>query len=152
MLKNVVTNYTNADFPLDSLWSDIDYMHKYRDFTYNKNGSYSGLDDFVENVLHKNNKKYVPIIDAGVAIVKDGSYPAFESGKQAGAFIMSGNGVQNGTQTDGILYGKVWPGFAAFTDHTKKEANEWWIKQLHDFQQELKFDGLWLDMNEAANF
>jgi len=34
-LEWVVGNYSQAGLPLDTMWSDIDYMLKYRDFEYN---------------------------------------------------------------------------------------------------------------------
>jgi alpha-glucosidase (family GH31 glycosyl hydrolase) len=151
-LQEVYDNYTKANFPMDSLWSDIDYMHKYRDFTFDNNGSYAGLDKFVENTLHANGKHYVPIIDAGIAIVKDGTYPSFETGLKKNAFILSGNAGNNNNDDPDILYGDVWPGYAAFPDFTSAATNQWWVDELNEFNNKLKFDGLWLDMNEAANF
>ena len=34
MLREVYENYTQYNIPLDTLWSDIDYMEDYKDFTY----------------------------------------------------------------------------------------------------------------------
>jgi len=34
MLREVYENYTQYNIPLDTLWSDIDYMENYKDFTY----------------------------------------------------------------------------------------------------------------------
>ena len=150
-LKEVYENYTAADFPMDTLWSDIDYMHKYRDFTFDNNGSYAGLDSFVKDTLHANDKHYVPIIDAGVAIVKDGTYPSYNTGVDKGVYIMSGNSEGNDAESD-ILFGKVWPGYSAFPDFTSDITNQWWVDELNEFYSKLNFDGLWLDMNEAANF
>ena len=156
-LKAVYQKYKFNDFPMDVLWSDIDYMEKYRDFTYDKEGFYQGLPDFVRDVLHNDNRKYVPIIDGGIAIVRDGSYSTFDEGKKKGVFIKSGNKQRSGKSDPikgmgGILYGKVWPGYAAFPDFTKKATNEWWVKTMEDFHDKLAFDGIWLDMNEVANF
>ena len=32
-VQAVVTNYSAAGIPLDTMWGDIDYMHQWRDFT-----------------------------------------------------------------------------------------------------------------------
>jgi len=156
-LQAVYDNYTASNFPLDTLWSDIDHMYKYRDFTYDKDGNYKGLDTFIKNTLHANNRKYVPIIDAGIAIASNDNYTAFDTGLAKGVFIKSGNPNRNG-KTDiikgmgGILYGKVWPGYAAFPDWTHANATGWWVDSIKAFHNEIEFDGIWLDMNEAANF
>eukprot|EP00057_Strongylocentrotus_purpuratus_P029006 XP_011683480.1 PREDICTED: lysosomal alpha-glucosidase-like [Strongylocentrotus purpuratus] len=34
----------------------------------------------------------------------------------------------------------------------KQETREWWINQITKFKDRVNFDGLWLDMNEPANF
>ncbi|CAI2383231.1 unnamed protein product [Moneuplotes crassus] len=154
-LKEVYKNYTDNDFPMDVLWSDIDYMEKYRDFTYDSNGTYKGLPEFVKT-LKQDNRRYVPIIDAGVAIVDDGSYKTFDEGVKKGVFIKSGNKNRNGKNDPlgkgGVLYGKVWPGYAAFPDFTNENTNKWWVDIIKEFNEKLDFDGLWLDMNEVANF
>jgi len=32
-LREVFDKYTNFNIPLDTLWSDVDYMDNYKDFT-----------------------------------------------------------------------------------------------------------------------
>jgi len=65
-LQAVVEGYANAGIPLETQWSDIDYLYDYRDFTYDDKGNYAGLKDFVDG-LHAKNMKYIPILDAGIA-------------------------------------------------------------------------------------
>ena len=154
-LKTVYQKYQEGNFPMDVLWSDIDHMDRYRDFTFDKDGNFKGLDSFVRDTLHKNNRRYVPIVDAGIAIVRDGSYSAFDEGLKNDVFIKSGNSKRRDNDPlglKGILYGRVWPGYSAFPDFTKNEATQWWIKSLNSYYKALPFDGLWLDMNEASNF
>ena len=53
-------------------------MNTYRDFTYD-HLNFNDLRNFVAD-LHSQNQKYVPILDAGIAMV-DSEYPAYELGK-----------------------------------------------------------------------
>eukprot|EP00117_Sycon_ciliatum_P005047 scpid16314/ scgid9155/ Sucrase-isomaltase, intestinal; Sucrase; Isomaltase len=161
VLKKVYQNYTDNDFPMEVLWSDIDHMIKYRDFTYDdSNDTYKGLAEFIKDTLHKENVKYVPIIDAGIAIVDDGSYEVFDNGREKDVFIKSGNPqrYEDSGKNDpingmnGILYGKVWPGYAAFPDFTAANTEQWWKDSMTSFHEEINFDGIWLDMNEVSNF
>jgi alpha-glucosidase (family GH31 glycosyl hydrolase) len=41
-------------------------LYDYRDFTYDKEGSFANLSNFVDG-LHKKNMQWIPIIDAGIA-------------------------------------------------------------------------------------
>lgn len=65
MLREVYENYTKFNLPLDTLWSDIDYMNTYEDFTYDRE-NFGGLPKLITD-LHTDNKHYIPIIDAGIA-------------------------------------------------------------------------------------
>jgi len=65
-LKKIYDNYKKYLIPLDTLWSDIDYMEDYKDFTYDSK-NFAGLPDLIKE-LHNDNKHYIPIIDAGIAM------------------------------------------------------------------------------------
>ena len=60
-------------------------MYSYRDFTFD-HVRYKDLPDFV-NELHSKNIKYVPIIDAGIAMREKGQYPAYDLGRENDIFI-----------------------------------------------------------------
>ncbi|XP_060863594.1 lysosomal alpha-glucosidase-like isoform X3 [Metopolophium dirhodum] len=48
---------------------------------------------------------------------------------------------------------KVWNDIGTvFPDFTHPKATQFWKNQILNFHNILKFDGLWLDMNEPANF
>jgi alpha-glucosidase (family GH31 glycosyl hydrolase) len=64
-LQDVVDTYRTLGLPLDTQWSDIDYLDRYRDFTFDP-VNFAGLGEFVED-LHKHGQHYIPILDAGVA-------------------------------------------------------------------------------------
>jgi len=147
-LEAVVGNYSASGLPLDTQWSDIDYLKDYRDFTYDMDGSFKGLPDFV-NGLHDKNMHWIPIMDAGVAVrnnpQQDGKeYVAFKDGVAEEIFIKD--------QAGDVMLGQVWPVDAAFPDYFNSKTQDWWSKWLSNFHNQVPFDGLWEDMNEASNF
>jgi alpha-glucosidase (family GH31 glycosyl hydrolase) len=143
-LKTVVQNYANNGIPLDTIWNDIDYMQTYRDFTIDP-VRFNGLQTWVETDLHaKQDKHYIPIVDAGVAYRPNAAVPYkfFEDGKTQDIFTKTDDGTQ-------IFIGKVWPNDAAFPDWSNAKTSAWWQTGLDN----LSFvDGIWLDMNEPSNF
>ena len=45
-LREIVENYKKYDLPLDTIWSDIDYLDNYKDFTYDKK-NFEDLPDLI---------------------------------------------------------------------------------------------------------
>ncbi|KAM9389825.1 sucrase-isomaltase, intestinal-like [Phaethornis superciliosus] len=44
------------------------------------------------------------------------------------------------------------PGEAVFPDYTNPRTVEWWTQMCLEFKDVLDYDGIWIDMNEPANF
>jgi alpha-glucosidase (family GH31 glycosyl hydrolase) len=68
--SEVLANYTQANIPIDTMWSDIDYMDHYRDWTtggYDGNFALEEVQAFVA-ALHKTGHRYVVIIDPGIEV------------------------------------------------------------------------------------
>lgn len=143
MTKNVVENYKKAKIPLDTMWNDIDYMEKYKDFTNDPvRFPLKEYRSFVDE-LHANGQQYVIIIDPGISVAyKD--YGTYLRGLEADIFLKKQNGEN--------YLGQVWPGPVYFPDFLHPNVTDWWTKETQLFHDQIPFDGLWIDMNEVSNF
>lgn len=144
--RQIVRYYRTEELPLDVMWSDIDYMEKYRNWEL-KEEKYplEATQTFLKE-LHELNIYFVPIVDAGVGVATDDSYPAYTEGVTKGVFIKSAYFDNQ------PALGKVWPGDAVFVDWFHADADKYWQEQFKTFHDKFDFDGVWLDMNEASNF
>ncbi|GIY52234.1 hypothetical protein CDAR_606791 [Caerostris darwini] len=133
----------NVGIPLDVQWNDIDYMDKFKDFTYDED-KYAELPEFVDE-LHNKGMHYVVITDPGISgSEKPGTYPPFDDGVQSDIFLKNPNGT--------LFLAKVWTdGGTVFPDFSHPNATSYWTKQLTSFYEKVKIDGLWIDMNEPSN-
>eukprot|EP00128_Syssomonas_multiformis_P009239 Colp12_sorted_trinity150504_noHs@21457 len=141
-LKNVVAGYKKASIPLETMWTDIDYMDQYEDFTWDPtNFPEAGMRQFVED-LHANDQHYVVIVDPGIKNVE--GYAPYDDGLKKDLFIKDPSGKPT--------VGRVWPGFTVFPDWLHPEADAWWETHIQTWLKGVPVDGLWIDMNEASNF
>jgi alpha-glucosidase (family GH31 glycosyl hydrolase) len=147
-LRNVVKNYDDNGFLLETMWTDIPYMHAYEDFTVNQS-AFGDIKKFITNELHANNRHFVPIIDAGISMDSD-SFGTnwFQKGQDMNVFIKS---KKNPDKFEGTLIGHVWPEHAAFVDYFHPNSTKYWSQGLDYLYNQMPFDGIWLDMNEPSN-
>ena len=46
----------------------------------------------------------------------------------------------------------VWPGYTHFPDWFNPATQSWWTEQFKEWFKMVSIDGIWIDMNEIANF
>lgn len=142
MVEEVVSEYRKRDLPLDVIYLDIDYMHGYRVFTFDKERfpDPKGLTDR----LRRQGVRVVTIVDPGIKHQPDEKgYHTYDEGLAKNYFQRRSNGD--------LFVPRVWPGESVFVDYTLPEARRWW-GDLHRFYTDNGIAGIWNDMNEPADF
>lgn len=138
-IREVVRKHRENHIPLDSVYMDIDYMERYKDFTINEE-AFPNFEAFVQE-MKEQGIHLIPIIDAGVKIEE--GYDVYEEGLEKGYFCKDQNGKE-------FVVG-VWPGRVHLPDMLNKDARKW-FGQKYDFLLKKGIDGFWNDMNEPALF
>ena len=142
MVEEVVSEYRKRDLPLDVIYLDIDYMHGYRVFTFDKE-RFPDPKGLTER-LRRQGVRVVTIVDPGVKHQpNEKGYHAYDEGLQKNYFQRRRNGD--------LFVPRVWPGESVFVDYTLPEARRWW-GDLHRFYTDNGIAGIWTDMNEPSDF
>jgi alpha-glucosidase len=88
-VADVVFNYSAADIPLETMWTDIDYMDLRKVFTLDPDRfPLEKMRELVSH-LHDNDQNYIVMVDPAVAFQ---DYPPFNDGVDAAAFMRLSNG------------------------------------------------------------
>lgn len=146
-VKGVEQNYSAVNFPVDTLWVDIDHMEKQQIFTFDEElYPPAEMRKFVLGLQDKH-RYMVPILDP--AIKYDTNNAVYMSGHgEDNLYIRAHNGTE--------FVGEVWPGLSVWPDFANPKTNEWWTAHIREYLEEgenaVPFGGLWVDMNEPANF
>ncbi|KAI8325998.1 alpha-glucosidase [Martensiomyces pterosporus] len=141
-VNDVIANYSKANIPLEVAWTDIDYMDRTRDFTFDPvNFPLAEMKKQLK-YLHAHNQKMVLITDP--AIQYNSTYGAYARGHGKDVFIKNQDGSE--------YIGQVWPGYTVFPDWFAPNTSEWWSVELKRYFDKLSIDGMWIDMNEASSF
>ncbi|KAF4521826.1 hypothetical protein B566_EDAN012483 [Ephemera danica] len=120
----------------------VNTMDREADFTIDPI-NFPGLPAYVDE-KRSQGMRYVPIVDPAIASGRVG-YETYDRGLASNSYIRLENGD--------VLLGNVWPPEpVSFPDFFRSNTSAWWTEEIRLFYQTLKFDGLWIDMNEPANF
>ncbi|KFR15019.1 Maltase-glucoamylase, intestinal [Opisthocomus hoazin] len=168
-VAQLVEEMKTARIPYDVQYVDIDHMERQLDFTIGTR--FAGLPALI-NKIKEEGMRFIIILDPTIS-ANETNYPPFSRGVQDNVFIKWPN-------TNDIIYSKVWPflpnvevneslpeqtqielygAHAAFPDFFRNSTVEWWKREILEFynsptnpSRSIKFDGLWIDMNEPATF
>uniref|UniRef100_A0A8K9X5J6 Maltase n=1 Tax=Oncorhynchus mykiss TaxID=8022 RepID=A0A8K9X5J6_ONCMY len=155
-----------AGIPYDVQYADIDYMERQLDFVLDS--QFQGLPALVDH-MRGEGMRFIFILDPAIGANETTTYTAFDRGVEEDVFIKWPKQLSND-----IVWGKVWPDFpgvvvnesvdwdtqveiyrsyAAFPDFFMNRTATWWHREISDFYNKtMKFDGLWIDMNEPSSF
>jgi len=138
-IKCLADTFRLKNIPCDVIWMDIDYMDKFKIFTFDK----VKIPDpkSVNDYLHLKGFKSIWMIDPGVKAEK--GYFVYDSGSKGNHWVQNKDGNE--------FNGSVWPGKCAFPDFTRPDTRTWWSGLFKDFMA-TGIDGVWNDMNEPSVF
>jgi alpha-glucosidase len=138
-IREVARKMRAAHIPCDTIYLDIDYMERFKDFTL-CDEKFPDFQAFVEE-MKAMDFRLIPIIDAGVKIEKD--YDVYEEGVKKDYFCLDKDGKP--------FVAAVWPGLVHFPDFLNQEARQWFGRK-YEVLTRLGIEGFWNDMNEPAIF
>ncbi|KAI1719105.1 glycosyl hydrolases family 31 domain-containing protein [Ditylenchus destructor] len=144
---------------LDVAYADIDYMDRFRDFTYDHK-NWSTLPNLAQE-LHKQGIHLILVFDPAIEVTYDVFKRALE---KSVAFIewpkdelVPRNLQDHYPMTKGskIMLGVAWPdnhvAFPDFLDPSGR-TTKWWVDEFAEFYKKVQFDGILIDMNEPSVF
>lgn len=139
-LQALDREFTRRQIPTDGLWLDIDYMDRYKVFTFEPKlwGDDSAIRRQLADLARKG-RRVVPILDPGVKV--EPGYLVHDDGLKEGVFCLNPAGKP--------YVGFVWPGRTYFPDFSLPEVRDWWAGYVKKFGQ-LGIAGSWNDMNDPS--
>lgn len=140
-IREIAHEYRTRQLPCDVVYLDIDYMEKYRVFTWNTE-TFPEPEQLLSD-LRNDGFRAICIVDPGVAVAP--GYEPYEVGMQTpGFFLCDAKGVP--------LVEKVWPGEVHMPDFTLPQTQYLWGQWQGKALLDKGIAGIWNDMNEPAVF
>ncbi|KFP72226.1 Maltase-glucoamylase, intestinal, partial [Acanthisitta chloris] len=129
-IAQVVEEMKATGIPYDVQYSDIDYMERQLDFTLGSR--FAGLPTLI-NKIKQEGMRFIIILVVGCF--------------QFCIYLVL------------LLFFQLYGAHAAFPDFLRNSTREWWKREIKEYydnptnpEKSVKFDGLWIDMNEPAAF
>lgn len=127
-IAEVITNYSAAELPLETMWTDIDYMYERYIMTTDPDRFPIPRVRDIVNYLHEHDQHYIVMVDPAVAYQEQKydqlEYTTFTTARDEGLFV-----YKNGS----IFRGVVWPGVTAFPDWFHPDTQEYWDNEFLNF-------------------
>ncbi|KAG9074615.1 hypothetical protein FS749_013796, partial [Ceratobasidium sp. UAMH 11750] len=77
-VANVITNYSAAGIPLETMWTDIDYMYARQVFTNDPQYFPTSKMQEIVKYLHNHDQQYIVMVDPAVAYQPNKGYKAYD--------------------------------------------------------------------------
>jgi alpha-glucosidase len=138
-VREIAAEFRKRDLPCDVIYLDIDYMDRYKCFTWG-----AGFEDHRELIeeLHASGFKVITILDPALKIER--GFEPYEKGISQGMFVVYPNGAP--------VIKVVWAGPSHFPDFINQKVRQWWGEMVGEFAARSGVDGIWCDMNEPSTF
>lgn len=144
-MAEVVYNYSQAGIPLETMWTDIDYMDRRLIFTTDPERYPVDKLRALVSHLHENDQHYIVMVDPAAGY--QDNYPPLDRAIEDNVLLLRQNGS--------AFLGVVWPGVTVFPDWFAENATDYWNNEFSLFfnaEDGIDIDGLWIDMNEPSSF
>lgn len=141
-VAEVVYNYSQANIPLETMWTDIDYMDLRRTWTLDPDRFPLHKMQELVAYLHSHDQQYIMMVDPPVSLNDSASYDAAVN---AEVLIKNDDGT--------TFVATMWPGAVSYVDWFHPNAHSFWTGQIGSFfddQSGVGVDGMWIDMNEVC--
>jgi alpha-glucosidase len=140
-VRTVMANFRKHDVPADMLYFDIDYMDRFKMFSFDK-AAFPNMTGLLSDIKEAG---YHPVFIIDPGIKQEAGYHVYDEGVHNNHFVKDSHGLWQGT---------VWAnGYTVFPDFFKESVREWWVKNHEEFfNRRIGHDvDLWNDMNEPAH-
>jgi len=138
-LAQIIKGFEDANLPLESLWSDLDYTIGGKSFVLDQRK----FPPAKVNELYKTHRKrWIPIVDPW--IFYDRNEVTYDFNRMLALTMKDSLGS---TCTGTCLSGKT-----VFIDFLHPDAKSYWQWLLEGLDNKWSFSGIWLDANEITNY